>query len=144
MPTRRELVEELSEAVGTANVLWRPEDLAVYEFDGTIEKSTPHAVAFPANAEETAAAVRICNRFGLPITPRGAGTGLSGGSVPAKRGVVIATARMRKILEIDSANRIAVVEPGVPNLDLSKAAAPYGLFYAPDPSSQQACTIGGN
>lgn len=144
MPTRREVVAALAEAVGPANVMWRPEDLAVYEFDGTIERSTPHAVALPANAAETAAVVRACNRLGVPVTPRGAGTGLSGGSVPAKRGVVISTARMRSILEIDPVDRIAVVQPGVPNLDLSKAAAPYGLFYAPDPSSQQACTIGGN
>ncbi|HNM78667.1 MAG TPA: FAD-binding protein, partial [Tepidiformaceae bacterium] len=144
MPTRREVVAALAEAVGPANVMWRPEDLAVYEFDGTIERSTPHAVALPANAAETAAVVRACNRLGVPVTPRGAGTGLSGGSVPAKRGVVISTARMRSILEIDPVDRIAIVEPGVPNLDLSKAAAPYGLFYAPDPSSQQACTIGGN
>jgi glycolate oxidase len=144
MPTRRDLIEALSRAVGASNVLWRPEDLAVYEFDGTIEKSAPHAVVFPGDAEEVAAVVKACNGFGVPITPRGAGTGLSGGSVPAKRGVVIATARMRRILEIDQENRLAIVEPGVPNLDLSKAAAPYGLFYAPDPSSQQACTIGGN
>ncbi len=144
MPTRRELIGRLTEAVGAANVLWRPEDLAVYEFDGTIEKSTPHAVVFPADADEVAKVVRVCNGLGIPITPRGAGTGLSGGSVPAKRGVVVATARMRRILEIDAVNRIAVVEPGVPNLDLSKAAAPFRLFYAPDPSSQQACTIGGN
>lgn len=144
MPTLRDLVDALTGAVGEANVLWRKEDLAVYEFDGTIEKSMPHAVALPANAEETAAVVRVCNRFNLPITPRGAGTGLSGGSVPARRGVVVSTSRMRQIVEIDPVNLIAVVEPGVPNLDLSKAAAPFGLFYAPDPSSQQACTIGGN
>ena len=144
MATRRELIRALETAVGERNVLWRPEDLAVYEFDGTIEKSTPHAVVFPADAGDVSAVVKACNRLGVPITPRGAGTGLSGGSVPAKRGVVIATGRMRKILEIDVVNRLAVVEPGVPNLDLSKAAAPDGLFYAPDPSSQQACTIGGN
>ena len=144
MPTLRDLVRALQDAVGEANVLYRPEDLAVYEFDGTIEKSTPHAVVLPGTAEEVAAAVRVCNQFGVPVTPRGAGTGLSGGSVPARRGVVIATARMRRIMEIDRENRLAVVEPGVPNLELSKAAAPYGLFYAPDPSSQQACTIGGN
>ena len=144
MATRRDLVSALTAAVGERHVLWRPEDLAVYEFDGTIEKSTPHAVVLPGSTEEVAAVVRACNRFGVPITPRGAGTGLSGGSVPAKRGVVISTARMRRILEIDEVNRIAMVEPGLANLDLSKAAAPFGLFYAPDPSSQQACTIGGN
>ncbi|MBK9612261.1 FAD-linked oxidase C-terminal domain-containing protein [Candidatus Amarobacter glycogenicus] len=144
MPTRRDLVRALEEAAGAKHVLWRPEDLAVYEFDGTIERSTPHAVVLPGTTEEVAKVVRACNRFGVPITPRGAGTGLSGGSVPAKRGVVIGTGRMRQIIEIDKQNRLAVVEPGVPNLELSKAAAPFGLFYAPDPSSQQACTIGGN
>lgn len=144
MPTRRDLIRALEAAVGAKYVLWRPEDLAVYAFDGTIEKSTPHAVVLPDGAEEVAKVVRACNALGVPITPRGAGTGLSGGSVPAKRGVVIATGRMRRVLEIDKANRLAVVEPGVANLDLSKVAAPYGLFYAPDPSSQQACTIGGN
>lgn len=144
MPTRRELIASLERAVGRDYVLWRAEDLAVYEFDGTIERSTPHAVVLPGTTDEVAAAVRVCNRLGVPITPRGAGTGLSGGSVPAKRGVVIGTGRMRRILEIDPVDRVAVVEPGVPNLDISKAAAPLGLFYAPDPSSQQACSIGGN
>jgi len=144
MPTRRELIAALERVAGPEYVLWRPEDLAVYEFDGTIERSTPHAVVLPGTTEEVAAVVRECNRLGVPITPRGAGTGLSGGSVPAERGVVISTGRMRRILEIDPVARLAVVEPGVPNLDISKAAAPLGLFYAPDPSSQQACSIGGN
>lgn len=144
MPTRRELITALERVVGRDYVLWREEDLAVYEFDGTIERSTPHAVVLPGTTEQVAAVVRVCNRLGIPITPRGAGTGLSGGSVPAKRGVVIGTGRMRRILEIDPIDRVAVVEPGVANLDISKAAAGLGLFYAPDPSSQQACSIGGN
>ena len=144
MPKRRELIAGLAKIVGDENVLFRPEDLLVYEFDGTVERQTPYAVAFPADAEETAALIRFCNRMGMPVTPRGAGTGLSGGSVPTRRGVVIATARMRSILEIDAVNRIAVVEPGLPNLQLSEAVAVHGLFYAPDPSSQKACTIGGN
>jgi glycolate oxidase len=144
MPKRRELIRELTAAVGGPNVLWRAEDLLVYEFDGTIERRAPHAVVFPAGAAETAAVVRACNRLGMPITPRGAGTGLSGGSIPTRRGVVVATARMRRIIEIDPINRLAVVEPGLPNLQLSEAAAAHGLFYAPDPSSQRACTIGGN
>lgn len=144
MATLRSLTQALRAAVGDANVVYRREDLAVYEFDGTIEKSTPHAVVLPGTTEEVAVAVRVCNEFGVPVTPRGAGTGLSGGSVPARRGVVIATSRMRRIIEIDRENRLAVVEPGVVNLDVSRAAAPLGLFYAPDPSSQQACTIGGN
>lgn len=144
MPTRRDLVRALTAIAGEQNVLYRPEDLIVYEFDGTIEKQQPYAVVFPANAEEIAAVIRTCNSLGVTITPRGAGTGLSGGSVPTRRGVVIATARMRRILEIDPVNRLAVVEPGLPNIQLSEAAAAYGLFYAPDPSSQKACTIGGN
>lgn len=144
MPTRRDLVEGLRAIAGRDCVLYWPEDLLVYEFDGTIERSMPYAVVFPADAQETAEVVRLCNRLGVAITPRGAGTGLSGGSVPARRGVVIATARMRRILEIDPVNRIAVVEPGLPNLQLSETAAAHGLFYAPDPSSQRACTIGGN
>ena len=144
MPTRRELLTALTACVGSGHVLFRPEDLAGYEFDGTVEKTRPHAVVFPADAQELAAVIRACNTLGVPVTPRGAGTGLSGGSVPRRRGVVIATARMRRIIEIDPVNRIAVVEPGLPNIQLSEAAAAYGLFYAPDPSSQKACTIGGN
>lgn len=144
MTTRRELVSALQKVTGRENVLWRHEDLLVYEFDGTVETQMPHAVAFPADTEETAGLVRVCNRFGVPVTPRGAGTGLSGGAVPTRRGVVIATTRMREIHELDPVNQIAVVGPGLPNIQLSEAAAEHGLFYAPDPSSQKACTIGGN
>lgn len=144
MPKRRELISALAAHVGKEHVLFRPEDLAGYEFDGTVERERPHAVVFPADARETAGVIRACNMLHVPVTPRGAGTGLSGGLVPRRRGVVIATARMRRIIEIDAANRIAVVEPGLPNIQLSEAAAAYGLFYAPDPSSQKACTIGGN
>ncbi len=144
MTTRRELLSALFDAVGREHVVYLPEDLLVYEFDGTIEKSRPHAVVFPQDTEEVAAVVKACRRLGVPITPRGAGTGLSGGAVPTRRGVVIATGGMRRILEIDPVNRLAVVEPGLPNIQLSEAAALHGLFYAPDPSSQKACTIGGN
>jgi glycolate oxidase len=144
MTTRRELLAALRRAVGDDAVVWRPEDLATYEFDGTVERSVPHAVVLPSAAVEVQAVVRACRALGVPITPRGAGTGLSGGSVPAKRGVVVSTARMRRVLEIDPVDRVAVVEPGVANLELSRQAAPYGLFFAPDPSSQAACTIGGN
>ena len=144
MTTRRELVRRLEAAVGREWVIWRREDLSTYEFDGTIEKQTPYAVVLPATPEEIAAVVRIARELGFAITPRGAGTGLSGGAVAAKRGVVIGTARMKRIIEIDPVDRIAVVEPGLPNIQLSEAAAKYGLFYAPDPSSQRACTIGGN
>ena len=117
----------------------------MFEFDGTIEQSTPHAVALPASTEEVAEIVKLCRRFDCATySKRGAGTGLSGGAVPTKRGVVLATGRMRRILEIDPVDRVAVVEPGLPNIQLSEAAAEHGLFYAPDPSSQIACSIGGN
>lgn len=144
MTTRRDLIAALERIVGAEHVVYRAEDLLVYEFDGTIEKSTPHAVVFPGDTAEVAEVVRLCNGLGLAVTPRGAGTGLSGGSVPTQRGVVVATGRMRAILEIDPVNRLAVVQPGLPNIQLSEAAAAHGLFYAPDPSSQKACTIGGN
>lgn len=144
MPTRRELVEALGAVVGVEHVVWQPEDLLIYEFDATIEKKQPYAVVFPRDAEEVASIIRTCNQMKVTVTPRGAGTGLSGGAVPAQRGVVAATTRMDRIIEIDPADRVAVVEPGVANLRLTHAAAKYGLFYAPDPSSQQACTIGGN
>ena len=101
MTTRRELIDRLGAAVGAEHVLWRREDLMVYGFDGTIEKQTPHAVVFPKGAAEVARVITICNELGLPVTPRGAGTGLSGGAVPTRRGVVVATARMRAIVEID-------------------------------------------
>lgn len=144
MVRRRELIAALRDVVGEDYALYRPEDLRLYEYDGTIEKSTPYAVVLPATPGEVAGCIRVARQYGLPVTPRGAGTGLSGGAVPAERGIVIATPRMRRILEIDVRNRIAVVEPGVVNIQVSEAAAKHGLFYAPDPSSQRACTIGGN
>jgi glycolate oxidase len=118
--------------------------MLVFEYDATIERGAPQAVVFPDNTDEVAAAVRIARRYDLPVVPRGAGTGLSGGAVAAVGGVLIVLTRMNRILEVDVANRTALVEPGVVNLDLSRAIAADGLFYAPDPSSQRACTIGGN
>ncbi len=138
------LVRDLQAAVGRRWVVHAPEDLIVYEYDATIERGLPAAVVLPNSAQQVASVVRIARRHGAPVTARGAGTGVSGGAVPSAGGVVIATARMNRILEVDPENRIAVVEPGVINLDISKAAAPHGLYYAPDPSSQKACTIGGN
>jgi glycolate oxidase len=140
----REVIRRLEGAVGRDGVLWRPEELLAFEYDGTIEKALPQAVVFPTSAEQVAAVVRIALAAGLPVVPRGAGTGLSGGAVAALGGVVVALTRMKRIIEIDAANRLAVVEPGVVNLELSQATAPYGLYYAPDPSSQRACTLGGN
>ncbi len=125
-------------------MLYAPEDLLVYEYDATIDRGLPDAVVLPDSAEGVAKAVRIARRHSVPITARGAGTGLSGGAIPCEGGVVIVTTRMNRILEFDPQNRLAIVEPGVINLDISRAAAPHGLYYAPDPSSQKACTIGGN
>ena len=138
------LLRELRRAVGAEHVLDRPADLLAYEMDGTIDRAAPDAVVFPDGAEQVRAVVRACAAHGVPLTPRGAGTGLSGGAVATRGGVVLATARMRRILSIDPVERVALVEPGVPNVELSEAAAAHGLFYAPDPSSQKACTIGGN
>jgi glycolate oxidase len=137
-------VRALERALDKERVLSTPEELIAYEFDGTIERGLPQAVVFPENTEQVAAAVRIAHRYDVPVTPRGAGTGLSGGAIAAVGGIIVALTRMKSILEVDSVNRIAVVEPGVVNLDLTKAVAPLGLYYAPDPSSQRACTIGGN
>src|SRR5687767_6090475 len=117
----------------------------VYECDGLPHhKHRPRAVVFPASTEETAAVMRELARAQVPFTPRGAGTGLSGGALALDSGVVIEMARMRQILRIDPENRLAVVQPGVVNLHVSHAAAAYGLYYVPDPSSQPSCTIGGN
>jgi len=140
----RECVRALERALGRERVLSSPEELIAYEYDGTIERGVPQAVVFPESTEQVGAAVRIAYRFGVPVVPRGAGTGLSGGAVAAIGGVVVALTRMKRILEVDPANRLAIVEPGVVNLDLSRAVAKHGLYYAPDPSSQRACTIGGN
>jgi len=138
------LVRDLKAAIGEAWVLHEPEDLLVYEYDATIDRGLPEAVVLPDSAEQVAAAVRIARRHSVPVTARGAGTGLSGGAIPCEGGVLIVTARMNRILELDPENQIAVVQPGVINLDISRAAAPHGLYYAPDPSSQKACSIGGN
>jgi glycolate oxidase len=138
------VISELTAVFGPQRVLHTPEDLLVFEYDGTIERGQPQVVVFPDTPEEVSAAVKIARSHDLPVVPRGAGTGLSGGAVAAVGGVLIAMTRMHHILEVDVANRTALVEPGVVNLDLSKAVARHGLYYAPDPSSQRACTIGGN
>jgi glycolate oxidase len=140
----RRLVRRLERVVGRDGVLSQPEELLAFEYDGTIEKALPQAVVFPADARQVAEVVRLALEAGLPVVPRGAGTGLSGGSVAALGGVVVALTRMKRILELDTVDRFAVCEPGVVNLELSKAAEPHGLYYAPDPSSQRACTLGGN
>ena len=139
------LINNLVAIVGRENVLSKPDELLVYECDGLPQhKHRPRAVVFPASTDETSAIMRELARANVPFTPRGAGTGLSGGALALNAGVVIEMARMRKILRIDAENRIAVVQPGVVNLHVSRAAAPFGLYYVPDPSSQPSCTIGGN
>ncbi len=138
------LIQELEAAVGANNVMWRPEDLVVYEYDGSVDKAMPAAVVLPSSTGEISAVVGIAARSGVPIVARGAGTGLSGGAVAERGGIVLVVTRMNRILEIDSVNALAVVEPGVINFDISRAAAAHGLYFAPDPSSQKACTIGGN
>ncbi|HTO08101.1 MAG TPA: FAD-linked oxidase C-terminal domain-containing protein [Myxococcota bacterium] len=128
-----------------AEVLDRRAELFSYESDGlTLERGAPLCVVFPTTSESLAAVVRACNQAGVAYVPRGAGTGLSGGATPVTGGVVIECSRMNRILEIDATNRTATVQPGIVNEHLSAAVRPLGLFYAPDPSSQSACTIGGN
>ena len=141
---KRRLVKQLQHIVGKRSVIHHPDDLLVFEYDGSVDRGLPAAVAFPASTEEVSRVVELAGREGLPVIPRGAGTGLSGGAIASEGGIELALTRMRSILEIDPLNRIAVVEPGVVNLDLSVAASRYGLYFAPDPSSQRACTIGGN
>src|SRR5581483_3203256 len=109
-----------------------------------IEKNRPDVVAFATSADEVAKIVRVCNEQDVPFLPRGAGTSLAGGVLPVGGGVVISLARMKKILEVDYRNRFAVVEPGVVNLWLTNHLKPHGWHFAPDPSSQGACTVGGN
>jgi FAD/FMN-containing dehydrogenase len=139
------LIAALREIVGPEAVLARPEDLLVYEADGlTVHGAKPSAVVLPSDKTEVVRVVRACRAHGVPFVPRGAGTGLSGGAIALEDGVVIECSRLNRILRIDAENRIAVVEPGVVNAELTKAAAPHGLFFAPDPSSQLACTLGGN
>ena len=142
--TNTALIEALRRAVGPAHVLHAPEDLIAFEYDATIRRVVPDAVVFPSTAEQVAAVVRAANEYDVPVIPRGSGTGLAGGTVPVKGGVVVALTRMTQIVEIDAANRIAVVEPGVINLQLQEALAPLRLSWAPDPSSQRICTVGGN
>src|SRR3989449_9023430 len=142
--TRDSLVRELRAIVGNEYVLVEKEDVIVYEQDGSIMQVLPEVVVLPGSTEQVAGVVHAARRANVPIVPRGSGTGLAGGAVPAEGGVGISLARMNRILELDPRNRIAVVEPGVINQDVTKAVAADGFFFAPDPSSQAACSIGGD
>ena len=139
------LIAALEAVVGAAAVITDPGRLLVYESDGlTAYRHAPQAVVLPESTDEVQRLVRVLHEAEVPIVPRGAGTGLSGGALAVQGGVIIGTGRMNKILDLDPANRTARVQPGVINAALSQAAARFGLYYAPDPSSQSACTLGGN
>ena len=138
------LSDQLRAIAGRDYVLDRPEDLMLYEYDGGVRTHRPDVVVFPQNTEQVSQIVKLAAKVQIPIVPRGAGTGLSGGAIPTEGGILIAFSRMNRILEIDADNMRAVVQPGVVNQILSDSVAHLGLYFAPDPSSQKACTIGGN
>ena len=141
---RSDLIRELIAIVGARFVFSAKEDVVVYEQDGSIFQVMPELVILPADTAQVAAVVKLAKRAGVPIVPRGSGTGLAGGAVPAEGGIILSLARLNRILKIDLENRLAIVEPGVINLDVTRAIVKDGFFYAPDPSSQAACSIGGN
>jgi glycolate oxidase len=139
------LLDRLRSLLGPDAILSAPSDMLVYECDGfTIEKNRPEIVVFPTFTEQVVGIVKLCNEFNVPFLPRGAGTSLAGGCLPVGGGVMVALSRMKRILEVNIRDRYAVVEPGVVNLWLTNHLKPHGYHYAPDPSSQGACTIGGN
>jgi len=139
------IARALGAAVGPEHCITDPGELHTYESDGLAGlRMRPLAVVLPATTQEVAAAVRVARRFGLPVVPRGAGTGLSGGALPVRDCVLVVMSRMNKILTVDLPNRRMRVQPGVINIDVTKAIAPHGYYYAPDPSSQSVCSIGGN
>lgn len=141
---RPALLQQLKQIVGPEGVLTRDRDLMAYEYDATVEKFLPEAVVFASSTQEVAAVLRLTYQNKVPVVPRGAGTNLSGGTLPVKGGIVLELSRMTRVLTIDTANQRAVVEPGVINLDLQNLLAPLGFTYAPDPASQKVSTMGGN
>lgn len=138
------VLKELKKIVGVDNLLTSPEELTVYSYDATQRESLPWAVARPKTAAEVSQILLLANRERFPVVPRGAGSGMSGGSVPIEGGLVLSMERMNRILEIDEEDFIAVVEPGVVTGEFQKAVEERGLFYPPDPASRQFCTLGGN
>ena len=139
-----EAKHELVSLLGAERCFDKPEELTLYEYDGSVDKAKPEMVVFPRSTEEVVRIVNITRAHGIPLVGRGAGTGLSGGAIPRAGGVTVSFSRMNRILEIDLINERMVVQPGVVNLDMSLAVQGDKYFYAPDPSSQRACTIGGN
>ena len=138
------LLRELNSLLGSSNVLHKIEDLVLYEYDGSVEKARPDLVVFPHTTEDVSRVVKLAAKYNVPIVGRGSGTGLSGGALARGGGIMIVFARMNRILELDLENARAVVQPGVVNLDITRAVEHAGLYFAPDPSSQKSCTIGGN
>jgi glycolate oxidase len=138
------VIRDLEKALGSSAVLSRPEDLLLYEYDGSVEEARPDCVVFPRSTADVVAIAQISSRRAVPLVARGAGTGLSGGALALNGGIQIVFSRMNRILELDIENQRAVVQPGVVNLDLTRAVEHAHLYYAPDPSSQKSCTIGGN
>src|SRR6266581_1239321 len=138
------LLRDLEDFLGSSSVLFQAEDVVLYEYDGSVEKGRPDIVVFPTTTQEVSQIVKLTGKHNAPIVGRGAGTGLSGGALARTGGVMIVFARMNRILSLDPQNQRAVVQPGVVNFDLSLAAAPHGLYFAPDPSSQKSCTVAGN
>src|SRR5437868_5804898 len=137
--------DKFAAAVGEAQCIRAPEQLRTYESDGLASfRATPGVVVLPGSTEEVAACVNVAREAGLPIVARGSGTGLSGGALPIPGCAVIGLSRMRKMLQVDYDNAFMRVQPGVINLDVSKFVGPQGWYYAPDPSSQSVCSIGGN
>ena len=138
------LIREFEDLLGPSSVLYRPEDLLLYEYDGSIEKGRPNVVVFPTTTEHVSRIVKLSAEHHFPIVGRGAGTGLSGGALARTGGVMLVFARMNRIFELDVENQRATVQPGVVNYELTRAAEAHGLYFAPDPSSWKSCTIGGN
>ena len=138
------LIKELAKIVGRDNILSEMKDLIAYSYDATPRQEMPEVIVFPRSTAVVSAIMKVAHRERVPVVPRGAGTNLSGGTIPIRGGIILETSRMNKILEIDTTNRRVVVEPGVVNLDLQNALAPLGFFYPPDPASQKSSTLGGN
>jgi len=141
---KESFIKELAKIVGKGNVLFSKRDLLAYSYDATQQQEMPEVVVIPHNVAEISAIMKVAQREKIPIVPRGAGTNVSGGTLPTSAGLVLGTSRMNQILALDTANRRAIVEPGVVNLDLQDALAPLGYIYPPDPASQKSCTLGGN
>ena len=140
----KSIIKDLTRIVGKENILADLKDLLAYSYDATMRQEMPDVIVFPRSTEQVSAIMKLAHREKVPVVPRGAGTNLSGGTIPLKGGIILEISRMNRILEINTADRRAVVEPGVVNLDLQNALAPLGYFYPPDPASQKSSTMGGN